>query len=112
MQVQEIKDVVELGISVVELIDAVTDGVSLGDVLSVVGVLKKVKPAIDAVKTGKLLDEYVALDQAAKDELIKWFDTDLSISNVNVEKVIEQVWAVVLDLNDLAALIKPKPVTA
>lgn len=107
MQVQEIKDVMAFGIGVAELIDSVADGVSLGDIFSVVGVLKKVKPAIDAVKSGKLLDEYVKLDQAGKDELIKWFDAEFDIKEDKAEMVIEQVWVAVLDLNDLVQLVKP-----
>jgi hypothetical protein len=107
MQVQEIKDVVQLGISVVELVDSVADGVSLGDIFQVVGVLKKVKPAIDAVKSGKLLDEYKALDQTSKDELVKWFDSELELKEDKVEAVVEQVWAVILDLNSLAGMVKP-----
>jgi hypothetical protein len=104
---QNIKDVVLLGVSVAELVDSVADGVSLGDVFSVVGVLKKVKPAIDAVKSGKLIDEYKALDQAGKDELVKWFEEELDLKDDKVEAMIEQAWKVVVDLNDLVKLLKP-----
>lgn len=104
---QEIKDLILLPISVAELVDSVADGVSIGDVFSVVGVLKKVKPAIDAVKSGKLIDEYKNLDQAGKDDLVKWFDEELDLKEDKIEAVIEQAWAVVVDLNDLVKLIKP-----
>lgn len=107
MNTQEIKDVVAPVIGIAELVDAVADGVSIGDVLSVVGVLKKVKPAIDAIKSGKLVDEYAKLDQAAKDELVAWFATELDIKDDKIEQAIEQSWKVILDLNDLVKLIKP-----
>lgn len=110
MAVENIKDVVGLGIGVAELIDSVADGVSLGDIFGVVGVLKKVKPAIDAVKTGKLIDEYAALQETEKQELVKWFEVELDVKNDQVELVIEQAWKVALDLNDLVKLIKPQPV--
>lgn len=110
MQVQEIKDVVGLAIGVAELVDSAADGVSLNDIFAVVGVLKKVKPAVDAIKSGKLVDEYAALDASAKSELVAWFGSELDIKDDQVEAVIDQVWAVVLDLNDLVGLLKPKAV--
>lgn len=107
MQVQEIKDVVSLGIGVAELVDAVADGVSIGDIWSLVGLLKKVKPALDAVKSGKLLDEYKNLDQPSKDDLIAWFDAELDLKDDKVEQVIESAWSVVVGLGDLVKVVKP-----
>lgn len=105
MEVQELKDVVALGIGVAELLDSVADGVSLGDILSVVGVLKKVKPAVDGIKSGKALDEYRALDDASKAELSAWFNAEFKITNDKVEQVIEQGFVAVLALNELLVLI-------
>lgn len=105
--VQEVKDVVGLGVGVAELVDAVADGVSLGDVMQLVGLLKKVKPAIDAVKSGKLLDEVKALDQASQDELKKWFEEELDLKDDKVELVVEQAWGVVLGLSELIKVVKP-----
>lgn len=105
--VQEIKDVVNLAIGVGELVDAVSDGVSLGDVMQLVGLLKKVKPAVDAVKSGKLLDQVKQLDQASQDELKKWFEAELDLKDDAMEQVIEQAWVVVLGLSELVKLVKP-----
>lgn len=107
MAVENIKNVGSFGIGVIELIDNVADGVSLGDVFSVVGVLKKVKPAIDAVKGGKLLAEYANLQETEKQELTSWFETELDVKNDKVEQVIEQTWKVVLELNELVKIVKP-----
>ena len=107
---QEIKDVVILGVSVAELVDAVTDGVSIADILSIVGVLKKVKPAIAAVKSGVLLDEYKNLNQVEKDELVSWFELELDLKDDAVELAIEAAWKLVLNLNELVLIIKPNPV--
>jgi hypothetical protein len=106
MPIQEIKNVVGLGIGVAELVDSVADGVSLGDVFSVVGVLKSVKPAIDAIKGGKLLDQYASLTQAEKEDLAKWFDAEFDIKNDKVELVVEQVYKAVLELSELASMVK------
>lgn len=105
--VQEIKDVVNLAIGVGELVDAVSDGVSLGDVMQLVGLLKKVKPAVDAVKSGKLIDQVKQLDQASQDELKKWFEAELDLKDDAMEQVIEQAWVVVLGLSELVKLVKP-----
>lgn len=110
MQSQEIKDLISPVISVAQLIDEVADGVSLADILKVVGVLKKVKPAIDAVKSGKLVDEYKNLDEAAKAELAAWFNSELDLKNDQVEAAIEQAWLVLLSLNELVKLLKPNVV--
>lgn len=107
MQTQEIKDVVGCAISIAELVDSVADGISLGDILSVVGVLKKVKPAVDAVSSGKLLDEYKNLDQASKDDLVKWFESELDLKEDSIEQVVESGWKVVLELSELLKLVKP-----
>ena len=105
--VQGIKDVVGLGVGVAELVDAVADGVSLGDIMSVVGLLKKVKPAIDAVKSGTLLDEYKSLTAEDQDDLKKWMEVELDLKDDKVELVIEQAWGVVLGLGELVKLVKP-----
>lgn len=105
MQVQELKDVCALAIGVAELLDNVADGVSLGDIISVVGVLKKVKPAVDAIKSGKALEEFRALDDMAKAEVGNWFNEEFEISNDKVESVIEQAFVSLLALNELLVLI-------
>lgn len=105
--VQVIKDVVSLPIAVAELVDAVSDGVSIGEVLSVVGVLKKVKPAVDAIKTGTLLDVYKTLSVAEQAELAKWGEEEFDLKNDQLEKAIEQGWVVVLGLGELVKLVKP-----
>lgn len=110
MQVQEIKDVVSLAIGIGELLDSVADGVSLGDIFQVVGVLKKVKPAIDAVKSGKIVDELKALDQPAKDDLEAWFVAEFDIKSDQVEAVVEQGFKAILELTSLLDLLpKSKP---
>lgn len=107
MPAQVIKDVVSPVIAVGHLIDSAADGVSLGDIMGVVGVLKKVKPAIDAIKSGKLVDEYKALDETGKAELAAWFNSEFDITNDSVEAAVEQAWVVVLGLSELVKLIKP-----
>ena len=90
MQVQEIKDVASLGIGIANLLDKVAGGVSIADVFSVVGILREVKPAVDAVKSGLLFGEYEALDAAAKADLISWFDSQFQIKEANVKAVVDQ----------------------
>lgn len=107
MNTQAIKDAVSLAIGVAKLVDDSLGGISFAEVFELLGVLKEVKPAIEAVKSGNLWDEYKGLDQPAKDELIIWFDTNFKIKEANVQTVVEQAWKAVLDLSDLAKSLKP-----
>ncbi len=106
-KLQPVKDVVGLAISVAELVDSAADGVVLGDLFQVLGVLKKIEPAVSAVKSGVLLDLYKTFTQAEQEELKTWFNEEFDITNNNVEAVIEQAWGVVLGLGELVKLIKP-----
>ena len=107
MASQKIKDVVSPAIAVAHLVDAAADGVSIGDIMGVVGVLKKVKPAIDAVKSGDLVNDYKNLDEAGKAELKAWFESELEMKNDNIEQAIEQAFVVILGLSELVKLLKP-----
>lgn len=107
MSIQKVKDVVGLGIGVAKLVEEAADGITLGEVMGMVGLLKKVKPAIDAVKDGQALVQYLALDDAGKQELSQWFDSELDMKDDKVEQVVEQSFKVALELNELVKLIKP-----
>lgn len=109
MQVQEIKDVVGLGIGVAQLVDSAAAGLSFSQVFGVIGVLKQVKPAIEAVKSGKLLAEFQDLDDAEKADLVSWFDSSFQIKEQDVEQLIEKIWLAVLSLSDLAKILPVKP---
>lgn len=105
MAQENIKAVVGLGIGVAELVDSVADGVSIGDLLKVVGVLKEVKPAIDAIKSGGVLAEYKALDDASRASLNAWFDSEFDLKEDKIEAVVEQAFSVVVQLSELSKLL-------
>lgn len=106
-KLQPVKDVVSLAVSVAELVDSAMDGVVVGDLFQVLGVLKKIQPAVAAVKSGNLLDVYKSLSEGEQQELSTWFNSELDITNNDVEAAIEQAWVVVLGLGELVKLIKP-----
>lgn len=104
---QEIKDVVAPVLGVAALIEDAADGVSLSEIWQLVSVLKKVQPAVAAIKSGKVVAEYTALDEAGKADLQAWFEKEFDLKNDNIEKAVEQAWQVALELSDLAKLLKP-----
>ena len=109
---EEIKAVVAPVLGVAALIEDAADGVSLSEIYQLVGVLKKIQPAVASIKSGKVVAQYANLDDAGKADLQAWFEKEFDLKNDNVEKVVEQAWQVALSLSDLAKLLKPQVVQA
>lgn len=99
---KDLKDVLGLGVGVYKLINALSDGVGITDLGALLGAAKAVKPALEAVKSGRIIPELKDLDDTEKTEIKFWFHQQVaSVPETEVEKVLEQVLSVTLDLCDL-----------
>ena len=108
MDTQSIKDVVSLAIGVAKLVDDTLGGISFSEVFELLGVLKEVKPAIDAVKSGQVVQEFKSLDDAAKADLIQWFDQNFQIKEANIQQTVDQAFAAIIGISDLVKSISSK----
>lgn len=102
---QEVKDVVAGALGVSSLIEAVADGISIGDIGELVQAARKVPAAIAAIKSGKLIPELKDLDDAEKADLKKWSVDECDLEDDKAEAVIEQVLSVAIDLSDLLKVL-------
>lgn len=104
--IQELKDVVNCGICLGELVDALSDGVGLSDIGAALRAAKSVKPAIDAVKSGLIVPELKDLDESEKAELKTFVGEEFDISNDGIEEVIEKAINVVIELSDILKAVQ------
>ncbi len=72
---------------------SIAEGVGIA--MSSIGFIGIVKNAKD------LFNEYTALSEAEKIELYNWFEIEFDLVNDSVENVVESVFKVLLNLNDL-----------
>ena len=99
--IQEVKDVLVLGIRLGEIVDALSDGVGISDIGAAIRLAKSVKPAMDALSGGQLLPEFKDLDDAEKQELKDFCVSELDLRDDGLEDVIEKALLVVIDLSGL-----------
>lgn len=99
--IQEVKQVLALGVSLGQLVEALSDGVGLGDIGKLVAVVKRAPAGISAVKSGKVIPELKDLDDAEKTELKNWSKEELDLKDDNLEAKIEAGLWVAIDLCDL-----------
>lgn len=102
--VEELKAVVLLGLHLGELVDSLSNGIGLDDIGPALRIVKDAKPALDAVKSGKILPEVKDLDAEEKEALKVWISEELDIADDALEAVIEKALSVIIDLTDLAKL--------
>lgn len=111
MAVQNLKEVVILACKSAELIEAIADGVGIGDLPELIAVGRAAGPAIRDVKLA--LTEYVTASDAEVAGLEAELMSSLDLSDDKIEAVIEQSFNVIMQLRVLAALlVKPVPVAA
>jgi hypothetical protein len=106
--IEELKSVLILGIHLGELVDSLSNGIGIDDLGPLVRVGKSVKPAIDAIKSGKIIPEAKDLDAEEKVALKAFIVEELDLENDNLEAIIEQALSVVVDISDLSNLLKAK----
>ncbi len=102
--VEELKSVILLGLHLGELVDSLSNGIGLDDIGPALRIVKDAKPALEAIKSGKLLPELKDLDVEEREALKSWVTEELDISNDALESVIEKALSVIIDLTDLAKL--------
>ena len=54
-------------------------------------------------------DAYLKLSAPEKSELINWFNNQFDLNNDKTEKVIEQIFGIIISLNDLISFLIVKP---
>ena len=99
--IEELKDVVALGISVGELVEALSDGVGISDIGKLVAVVRRAPAAVASLKSGKVLPELKDLDAEEKMALKAWAAEELDLENDKVEAAVEAGLNVAIDLCDL-----------
>lgn len=99
--IEEVKAVVDCGLKIGELVDALSDGIGLGDLGALLRAAKSVKPAFDAIKSGKLIPEVKDLSDEEKADLKAFVADDFDIENDALEAVVEKALSVVIDLSAL-----------
>ena len=99
--IEELKEVLGLGLALGELVEALSDGVGISDIGKLVGVVKKAPAAVTALKSGKVLPELKDLDVAEKAELKAYAMAEFDLANDKVEAAVEAGLSVVIDLTDL-----------
>lgn len=104
--VSEVKDILAVGVQVTKLVSALSDGVGISDLGALLSAAKAVKPAIDAVKSGKLIPELKDLDETEKAELNGYVKVELDdIDESVLGSVVEKAFSVALDLCDLLKVV-------
>lgn len=103
---EEVKAVVNCGLKVGELVDALSDGIGIGDIGALLRAAKSVKPAIDAIKSGKLVPELKDLDDEEKAALKTFIGEEFDISNDALEDTIEKAINVVVDLSEILKAVQ------
>jgi hypothetical protein len=101
MGIEEVKQVVKMGLAMGELVDALSDGVGISDIKPLIKAGVAVKPGIDAVKSGKVVPELKDLDDAEKVELKQFVKDNFDISDDVIEVQIETGIGIAVDLCDL-----------
>ena len=99
--IQEVKAVVKMGLAIGELVDSLSDGLSLSDLGPALRVAKSVKPAIDALKSGQLLPELEDLSDDEREELKQFVADEFDISNDSLEAAVEKGLQIAIDLSKL-----------
>lgn len=99
--ISEIKAVVAMGLSVGELVDALSDGIGLGDLGALLRAGKSIKPAIDAIGSGQLLPELKDLSDEERAELKAFVAEEFDLSNDGLEVAIEKALQIAVDLTRL-----------
>ena len=99
--VSELKNVLGLGLSVGQLVEALADGVGISDIAKLVGVVRKAPSAIAALKSGKVLSELKDLDDTEKAELKAYVAAEFDLADDKIEAAIEAGLNVAIDLSDL-----------
>lgn len=99
--IEEVKQVLALGVALGQLVEALADGVGLGDIGKLVAVVKRAPSAISAIKSGKVIPELKDLDDAEKAELKAWAKAELDLKDDKLEEKIEAGLWVAIDLCDL-----------
>lgn len=102
---EEVKQVLALGVRAAELIDALSDGVGLSDLGALLRAAKAVKPAVEAIKSGRLVPAIKDLDEVEKADLKAWAVAELNLKDDELEAKIEKAIAVAVDLTDLVKAI-------
>jgi len=99
--IDEVKSVIQMGLSVGELVDALSDGIGLGDIGALLRAAKAVKPAIDALKSGKLIPEIKDLSDEEKQQLKDFVAAEFDIKDDALEAAIKKGLQIAIDLSDL-----------
>ena len=102
--ISNIKELVDFGLSAVELVSSLADGVSFGDLGPAMATAKKVQPAL---KDAHLAwPEYQDMDEVEALELESFVESEFDIPNDKVEVAIEQGLKVAVALRELASMFK------
>lgn len=108
MPVQNLKELLDLGLTAVELGETVVDGVNFGTLGKLIEVGRKVKPAIEDAQLA--ITEYAKMTEEEAADLEAWAVKEFDLKNDEVEQKIELGLSVALKLHELLDLVLPKKV--
>lgn len=101
----DLKALVFFGLKVMELVDKLSDGFQLGDLVKVLDVAKAA-PAIKGAVAA--LAEYKAMTDAEAADLEAYIQSNFDISNDAIELVIEEALDILVKLHSLAGKVLKK----
>jgi hypothetical protein len=101
MGIESIKDVLAFTFSTVNLVEALGDGVGLGDIGALVSVAKRAPKGLSALKSGMLIPELKDLDESEKLALKEFCVSEFDLKDDKLEGLIETGLVVAIDLTDL-----------
>ena len=103
---KELKKLLGFGLSVIELVADISDGISFSIIAKLVAVAKDAKVALSGAQAA--LDQYKAMSDAEALELEQFVQDELDISQDNVEAMIESILSWVIQLHSIFQQLLPK----
>lgn len=104
----QIKSLVGLAFSVIELVASLAHGFNFGVIGKVVQIAKEIGPGLAAAP--QALAQYVAMSDADALDLENWVVSEFDIDDNNVEAAIEGALKVAIELHGLIKFLVPKAV--
>lgn len=108
MAVKNLQEILDLGLTAVELGENVAGGVNFATLGKLIETGKKVKPAIDDAKLA--ITEYANMTDEEAVGLEAWASKEFDLKDDEVESKIELGLAVALKIHELLGLILPNGV--
>jgi hypothetical protein len=106
LAVDQLKAFLTMGFSFAKVVDSLSDGFQIADLLVVLDAAKQVPGGLAAAPAA--LAQYLAMTDEEATELEAWVVATFDVKNDAVEQAIETGLKVVIELHALVALLFPK----